>query len=76
MSNLAARHPQTAELSAAEIQLIQALRTGASDYEKWERAVQALLSEDEADVVISMRREQQGESVPWSKLRAELVAGD
>jgi hypothetical protein len=64
---------QATELRPDEMQLIQGLRRAQTDTERRERLLEAILTEDEADLIISLRRERDEKPVPWGQVRAELL---
>jgi hypothetical protein len=61
------------ELQPDEIRLIQGLRRAQTDTQRRERLLEAVLTEDEADLIISLRRERDEKPVPWEQVRAELL---
>jgi hypothetical protein len=53
--------------------LIQGLRRAQTDAERRDRLLDAILTEDEADLIISLRREHNEKPIPWEQVRAELL---
>jgi hypothetical protein len=64
---------QATELRPDEMRLIQGLRRAQTDTERRERLLEAILTEDEADLIISLRRERDEKPVSWGQVRAELL---
>jgi hypothetical protein len=64
---------KTAELRPDEMRLIEGLRRAQTDTDRRERLLEAILTEDEADLIISLRRERCEKAVPWRQVRAELL---
>jgi hypothetical protein len=56
-----------------ELRLIQGLRRAQSDTDRGEQLLAAILTEDEADLIISLRRERDEKAVAWQQVRAELL---
>jgi hypothetical protein len=56
-----------------ETRLIEGLRRAQTDTDRRERLLEAILTEDEADLIISLRRERSEKAVPWRQVRAELL---
>lgn len=63
------------ELRPDEMRLIEGLRRAQTDTDRRERLLEAILTEDEADLIISLRRERDEKPVPWQQVRAELLQG-
>lgn len=61
------------ELLPEEQALIAGLRRAANDSERWKRLLDMLLTEDEADLIISRRREQQQTPLPWGAVKSEIL---
>ena len=49
------------------------LRRAKSDQERCERLLETLLTEDEADLILSLRRERDEKPLPWRRVKAELL---
>ena len=60
-------------LNAEEVELVMGLRRAKSDQERCERLLETLLTEDEADLILSLRRERDEKPLPWRRVKAELL---
>jgi hypothetical protein len=60
-------------LNAEEVEFVMGLRRAKSDQERCERLLETLLTEDEADLVLSLRRERDEKRLPWRQVKAELL---
>jgi hypothetical protein len=56
------------------MRLIRGLRRAQTDTDRRERLLEAILTEDEADLIVSLRRERDEKAVPWQQVRAELLS--
>jgi hypothetical protein len=55
------------------MRLIQGLRRAQTDSDRRERLLEAILTEDEADLIVSLRRERDEKAVPWEQVRTEML---
>jgi hypothetical protein len=60
-------------LNAEEVELVMGLRRAKSDQARCERLLETLLTEDEADLILSLRRERDEKPLPWRQVKAELL---
>jgi hypothetical protein len=60
-------------LDAQEVEFVMGLRRAKSDQERCERLLETLLTEDEADLILSLRRERDEKPLPWRRVKAELL---
>lgn len=67
------RKTELGHLNAEEVELVMGLRRAQSDQERCERLLETLLTEDEADLILSLRRERDEKPLPWQQVKAELL---
>jgi hypothetical protein len=60
-------------LSAEEVELVMGVRRAKGDQKRCERLLETLLTEDEADLILSLRRERDEKPLPWRRVKAELL---